>query len=331
MKEFLKVENLCFGYLKQPLCLKDVNFSAGKKDRICIFGLDDKGKTSLIKTVSGFDLHFFGKVFIGGKEIKAIPDNERNVSLIFDEPIILNSTIENNIDYLYETLKREVPSKQEKEELLKKFNLEFDLKTKVKKLSIFQKFKLCFLRSFAKGSKVIFLDDILKHKFNDEEIEELKQIFDFWLNDKLVLFCANEKSFAENKSFFEWFNPTKVLYVNNAKVYENNSIDEFLKSFVDLDMCLFSNELEFVYGFCVYQDGEYYLSFNNESEIIVKIDKKLNEKFESLKLSNCDNEDIVLVYKKGLKIDLTKNNDINKMFFGGDLMVFSKLDRTRVL
>ena len=146
-----------------------------------------------------------------------------------------------------------------------------------------------------------------------------------------MFFCANENSFVENKSFYEWFRPTKILYVNNAKVYENNSIEEFLENFIDLDMCLFSNELEFVHGFCVYQDGDYYLSFNNDGETVVKIDKKLCEKFELLKLSNYDNEDIVLVYKKGLKIDLTKNNDINKMFFGGDLMVFSKLDRTRVL
>ena len=181
MKDFLKCENLCFGYLKQPLCLKDVNFSMTKNDRVLVLGLNDKGKTSLLKTLSGFDLHYFGKVFIEGKEIKTISDDERNVSLIFDEPVLINSSIEKNIDFLFETLKKEIPEKLEKQELLKKFNLNYDLKHKVKNLSVFEKFKLCFLRSFVKDSKILFIDDILKNNFSEDELLELKEIFEMCL------------------------------------------------------------------------------------------------------------------------------------------------------
>ena len=177
MKDFLKTENLCFGYLKQPLCLKDVNFSMAQNDRVLVLGLNDKGKTSLLKTLSGFDMHFFGKVFIEGKEIRSVSDEERNVSLIFDEPVLINSSIEKNIDFLFETLKREIPEKQEKQELLKRFNLNFDLKHKVKKLTTFEKFKLCFLRSFVKDSKILFVDDILKNEFNAEEISKYLYIY----------------------------------------------------------------------------------------------------------------------------------------------------------
>ena len=53
---------------------------------------------------------------------------------------------------------------------------------------------------------------------------------------KPMILSANDESYLKNNDFFEWFKPTKVLYVNNAKVYENNSIDEFLNRFVDLDM-----------------------------------------------------------------------------------------------
>lgn len=330
MKDFLKCENLCFGYLKQPLCLKDVNFSMTKNDRVLVLGLNDKGKTSLLKTLSGFDLHYFGKVFIDGKEIKTISDNERNVSLIFDEPVLINSSIEKNIDFLFETLKKEIPEKLEKQELLKKFNLNYDLKHKVKNLSVFEKFKLCFLRSFVKDSKILFIDDILKNNFSEEELLELKEIFEMCLKNKPLIFASNNDSYLKNKDFFDWFKPTKILYLNFAKIYEFKSFEEFENNVVDLDMTLFLNDLESQEGFCVYQEGFYYLSFE-DGKITLKIDKQFNECFEKLKLSEGENEDIVLAYKKGASIDLTKNNDFNKMLTDKKFMIFSKIDRSRVL
>lgn len=330
MKDFLKCENLCFGYLKQPLCLKDVNFSMTKNDRVLVLGLNDKGKTSLLKTLSGFDLHYFGKVFIDGKEIKTISDNERNVSLIFDEPVLINSSIEKNIDFLFETLKKEIPEKLEKQELLKKFNLNYDLKHKVKNLSVFEKFKLCFLRSFVKDSKILFIDDILKNNFSEDELSEFKEIFEMCLKNKPLILSANDDSFLKNQAFFEWFKPTKILYLNFAKIYEFKSFEELENNVVDLDMTLFLNYLESQEGFCVYQEGVYYLSFE-DGKITLKIDKQFNECFEKLKLSEGENEDIVLAYKKGVSIDLTKNNDFNKMLVDKKFMIFSKIDRSRVL
>ena len=70
MGKYFKVENLCYGYLKKPLFLKDINFSADKDDRVLVLALDDNGKTSLVKTLSGFDERFFGKVFLQDTEMK---------------------------------------------------------------------------------------------------------------------------------------------------------------------------------------------------------------------------------------------------------------------
>ena len=329
MERYFSVHNLCFGYLKKPLCLKDVNFSAEKNDRILILALDDKGKTSLLKTLSGFDDKFFGKVFLDGKEIRSIPDDDKKVSVIFDEPILLNSSIEKNLDYICEVLKKERLTDSEKVELLEKFNLDYPLKTKVKKLSDFEKFKLCFLRVFIKRPRVVFIDDILKNGFNQDEIQELKVILDFCLEGRLVFMASNNDSFVKNRDFFEWFNPTKVLYLNNAFVSEKKSIDNFFESIIDLDACGFNLELTKLEGFCVFQDGNFYLSF--QDKFVIKIDKALNEKFERLKLAENENEDIVMVFEKGLEFDLVNNNDVNRLLGEKKLMIFSKLDRSRVI
>ena len=104
MGKYFKVENLCYGYLKKPLCLKDINFSADKDDRVLVLALDDNGKTSLVKTLSGFDERFFGKVFLQDTEIRAISDKDKNVSVLFDAPILLNSSIEKNVKTILESL-----------------------------------------------------------------------------------------------------------------------------------------------------------------------------------------------------------------------------------
>ena len=161
MEKFFNVENLCFAYLKKPLCLKDFSFFADKNENILILGLDDRGKTTLLKTLSGFEDKFFGKVLLDGREIRTIADTEKNVSLILDYPVLLPGSIDKNLDYLYSAIQRDVPTNDEKLGLLKKFNLNYDLKTNVKKITNFERFKLCFLRSYVKGPRVIFVDDIL--------------------------------------------------------------------------------------------------------------------------------------------------------------------------
>ena len=218
--------------------------------------------------------------------------------MIFDDPVLISGTVGKNLDYVFDVLKKDIPSEQEKLELLKKFNFNHDLKTKVSKLSLFDKFKLCFLRVFIKNSQVVFVDDILKNDFSSEELSELKNIMNFVLSDRLVFWAVNENNFKKNREFFEEFSATKIIYLSNANAVQYDSIDEFLKDPADLDVCLFASNLKQVEGYCVYQESCFYLKF--EEKYVIKIDKKLNEYFEKLKLSNGENEDIIMFYDKSL-------------------------------
>lgn len=329
MKEFFKVENLCFGYLKKPLCLKDVNFSAGQKDKVLILALDDRGKTSLLKCLSGFEEKFFGKVFLDGKELRMIPDSEKFTSLILDYPILVNGSIDDNLNFLYGVLKKEIPIVDEKIKLLEKFGLNSDINLKVKKLTLFEKFKLCLLRTYVKNSRAIFVDDILKNNFSETEIGELIEILKDLSRDRLLVFASSEKSFLKCQSFFRSFDWSKVLYLNNTCLVERKNLIDFFDNAVDLDACLFNDNLVSHEGYCVYQDGCYYLSI--EEKFVIKIDKKFGLNFAALKLENLENEDVVVVHDAALKLDFNKNNDFNSLLETKDVMVFSKLDRSRIL
>lgn len=329
MSEFFKVEYLCYGYLKKPLCLKDVCFSAGKKDKVLILAKDDSGKTTLLKALSGFDDKFFGKVFCDKKEIRTIPDNEKQFSVIFDKPILIGGSIDKNLNYLCENNNLQNLSESEKLEILKKINLNFKLKDNIKKLTVFEQFKFCLIRSYIKNSRVIFIDDVFKNKLSDEEKQELIDLINDLFADKLVFLCANQDSFLSNKTIFEKFNPSKILYLNLSQIHEYKDFDTFFDNPIDLDAVSFNDDLSIKNGYCIKQDGDYYLCFDDKFEI--KVDKKLNEKFDKLKLGNNDNEDIVFVHKKEINVDFSKNNDFNKLMLNKIVMIFSKLDRSKVI
>lgn len=328
MNNFFQVKNLCYAYLKKPLCLKDVNFSAGKNDKILILGLDDKGKTTLIKTLSGFDDKYFGDILLSGTEIRKFSDQEKNFSLIFDYPVLLNASIDDNLNYLYGILNKSVPDNQVKKELLKKVKMEHDLKCKVKKLTLFEKFKLCFLRVLIKKPRIVFIDDVLKNNFSDDETVELFDIIELISKDCLLFFCANDTSFTDNKSLLENHHWSKILYLNDMVISEMQSLKDFYANPHDLNALKFNSDFEMTEAYCVHQDGEYYISIKDE--YVIKIDKSLYIHFEKLKLANLENEDVILAYKKGLNPNFALNNDINKMMAKGDLLIFSKLDGTKI-
>lgn len=325
----LEVKNLCYAYIKKPLCLKDVSFSLEKKQRALVLALDDMGKTTLLKTVSGFDDKYFGWVNLNGKDLKTIPDKEKNFSIIFDYPILISGSIDKNLNYLYEILNESVASEKEKQDLLAKFKLNYKLKDNIKKLTEFEKFKLCFARVYIKHPQILFIDDILKNKFTDDEFEELKTIFKLLFQDKMVIFAINENSYKNYYDLIYELNFDKVFYLNNAKLTELKGIEEFNNNLIDLNACKFFKGLKTQDGFVIKDNNHYFLSFDEENEI--KVDKNLDKIFDKLNLKNNDNEDIVLAYKDDLEIDFTKNNDFNKMLILKNVMIFSKLDGSRLI
>ena len=326
MKKYFCVENLCYAYLKKSLCLRDISFSACKKDKVLVLGLDDQGKSTLIKTISGFDEKYFGRVYLESVDIKTIADQDKKISLL-SYPTLINGSINENLDFLFETFGELVPSEDEKLKLLKLFNLNYNLDVNVKKLSIFEKFKLCFLRVYIKQPKIVFIDDFLGYNFSEIEMNEIFEIITMLAKDSLMFMCSNDKNFLQHKSFFNAFEWSKILYLNMTKLHEKQSLAEFLNSPIDLDAIAFCEDFVSKECYCIFQEGNYYLSID---DIIVKMDKSLNIKFEALKLGDCDNEDMVLAHKKGIEVDFVNNNDINKMIADVEILLFSKLDRTRI-
>ena len=90
--EILKVENLCKVYGKGENEVKAVNnisFSVEKGEFVAIVGSSGSGKSTLLHLIGGVDRPTSGKVYIDGKDIYTLDDDNlaifrrRNVGLIY--------------------------------------------------------------------------------------------------------------------------------------------------------------------------------------------------------------------------------------------------------
>ena len=100
---FFEIKNLCFSYYKNPLCLKDINLSLNKGQKVFCVASKDMGKTTFLKVLSSFELSYFGQILLEGKNLKSLLDNEKKFSLLFSQPVVFNKkTIKENLDYFCE-------------------------------------------------------------------------------------------------------------------------------------------------------------------------------------------------------------------------------------
>lgn len=107
-KEILVAENVTKIYgvgTKNPVtALSDVSLKMNEGDFICVMGPSGSGKSTFINNLSTIDIPTKGKVFINGKEVRTMGENEvgkfryENLGFIFQEFNLLESlTIFENI------------------------------------------------------------------------------------------------------------------------------------------------------------------------------------------------------------------------------------------
>lgn len=327
MKNFFEVKNLCYAHYKQPLCLKDVCFSLKENDRLLVLGLEEMGKTTLINAISGFDNKYFGNVYFQNIDIKNILDADKGFSVIHEVPIMVKGSIDKNLDFACSVLGIS-KTIEEKQELLDKFCIGADLKTNVKKLDYNQMLKLNFARVYIKQPRILFVDNIFKN-IRQEDFNEVYEKFRLVSDKRTVVLTCDNTEVLNHPELVNWFNPTKILYINNANFYLYDSIESFMFDKIDLNVFCFTDEYKCIEGACFLQNDSYI--FVDHTGIEVKLDKSFNSKLDAMKIDEIEGVDTALVFKKTENIDLSKNNDVNEALKKGKLNLYFKLDGSRII
>ncbi len=84
METILKVENLFFGYKKEPF-LKNICFEATRGEMISVIGENGSGKSTLIKVINGNLKSYDGKVIYNGENLKKVSylRRAREISVLY--------------------------------------------------------------------------------------------------------------------------------------------------------------------------------------------------------------------------------------------------------
>ena len=329
----IEVKNLCFGYIKKPLCLVDVSFSVKDGETLIVCGGEGSGKTSLLKILSGLEELYFGSVKIDNIDLKEIKQ-KRSISYLPSQPVLFeNKSVMFNLEFLYKTEQIEPLSSDKLKEIFEKFGLEFEPKKKVKKLPLYQKKILAFIRSYIKNSSILLVDDQFENE-TSENIEKLK-------NAILALKeCKNG-----HKTLILVINNKNGLIAADDYLYLSFSKARLLKALNEpIDLYIYDYVLSSKKDYILKNEGSFYLynllmsvpkKKRERPQIIYKDKVKLSDKFMPILQKACleEGEEIFATLAGFGELDIGGLSDakINNMLETGSLNLYETGSHEKII
>lgn len=185
--EILKVEKLTKKYGKtenEVIAVDNVSFSVQKGEFVAIVGSSGSGKSTLLHLIGGVDRPTFGKVFIEGKDIYSLNDDElavfrrRQIGLIYQfYNLIPILNVEENISLPCDLDGKKVDQTQFNE-LISTLGLENRRKHLPNELSGGQQQRVSIGRSLINNPAIVLADEPtgnLDSKTSDEIVNLLKE------------------------------------------------------------------------------------------------------------------------------------------------------------
>ena len=183
--EILKVENLTKKYGKnesEVIAVNDMSFSVESGEFIAIVGSSGSGKSTLLHLLGGVDRPTSGKVFVNGKDIYSLKDDElaifrrREVGLIYQfYNLIPILNVEENITLPCDLDRKDVP-KEELDELLKVLGLENRRKHLPNELSGGQQQRVAIGRALINHPAIVLADEPTGN-LDSKSSDEIVQLF----------------------------------------------------------------------------------------------------------------------------------------------------------
>lgn len=166
--EILKVENLCKVYgtgEARVQALKQVSFSMERGEFGAVVGVSGSGKSTLLNCIGGLDEANAGKVFLGGKDIFAMGEEERtifrrqNIGFIFQSfHLIPELDVEQNITFPL-LLDYKKPDQERVDELLEVLGLAYRRKHLPGQLSGGQQQRVAIGRALITHPALVLADE----------------------------------------------------------------------------------------------------------------------------------------------------------------------------
>ncbi len=230
----IKIDKLIKKYPGFAVSIKDILID--KPGIYSFFGKSGSGKTTILNILGLLDINFEGNLTIFDKNIKSFSEEEllsfrrENISYIHQNPLLINelnllenvtlNIDKNNIDYNYLSL------------LLERNDLLKSKKTLCKNLSGGEKQRVCFIREFLLGKKILILDEPTSNLDQKTKNDLMSQLVEYSKNH-IVILVSHDYETIEKIS-------DEIFYLNDGNIIKK--IKKECKSKADSKLKLFTND-----------------------------------------------------------------------------------------
>jgi len=161
-REFLRLADLVKEFGGVPV-VKDANLSFNKGEFITLLGPSGCGKTTILRMIAGFERPTRGSIQVDGKDISALPPNQRQIGMVFQAYALFpNMNVESNVGFGLKIAG--MPAEQRRarvEEMLKLIGLPGYGKRYPFEMSGGQQQRVALARALAPKPRMLLLDEPL--------------------------------------------------------------------------------------------------------------------------------------------------------------------------
>jgi ABC-type sugar transport system ATPase subunit len=200
--EVLRMDSVCVSAGKEKIY--NVNLNLFKGEILGLIGLNDSGKSTIIKVLAGIYSVDKGTIYLNGRETHLDCTNnsyKRGIFCIFQKPqLIPNLTIAENIFVVRNNTLRKIKINEQAinfqaSELLKSIGCNFNPKISVGNLSKAEQHLILIAKALSFDASVIVIDDIVD-SYTKQEIDIFKKVL-LHLSKRGVSFIFANNQFVE--------------------------------------------------------------------------------------------------------------------------------------
>ncbi len=223
----IEFKDVALSYDGVNVILENINLKVDEPKTIAIVGKSGAGKTSFVNLIPRFYNITNGQILINGVDYTKYKLDElrKNISYVFQEPVILNMSIKDNLMYGNEgaTLEEviELCKKIGIHEKIVKFENGYDtiIKAETDLLSYGEKQLLSFARAILKNGDIVILDEVTSNldlEFEQYIMKATKEI----LNNKISFVIAHRLNTIKNADL--------IVFIENKNIVEMGTHDELI-------------------------------------------------------------------------------------------------------